>query len=902
MRNAKKWIAILSVFSLIVGNLSLSVDSQGKAKKPSLNKKKITINIGKTKKIKVKSKKKIKKTTWSLTKKGKKIVKLQKRKKKSVVVKGKMTGKATVKAKVKVGKKTYKLSCKVTVTNPATPNVTSSPIDTELKTTPTPTATTSATESTPNVTEQPTEPTKTPDEGSTPTVTATPTVKPTATPTPVVTPTPKPTATPTPVATATPTPTPIVSDNALVDATVKSNSSTISASVSNGQAIAAFTESTQYQEAKYTLANTVSLANVTKINYSLTVTGTPDSVCFKLYDSDGAEISKLTNYNKPTGSYSITPSDEVKDKTIAGFGIMTNSNITGTQTATATLTSLTFEMSGSSSGDSTEDEPDTSNLETITMSADTFLGSGAIDGNPTYNSDGSVTFTATQNYGGGGIGICLNTSKTAVDLSDYLQVIFTVSSDVETPIALNYFTAADYWGARSDITYSTATTTQKVITCDIPQGSNICGFGIKFHTYGSDTSTLPTAPTFTIHSITLVKDSRDITNATKNYDSLYKVAEAYGFKMGTVMNTSKIADTKYANLMKYHFNSITAANEMKAYSMLSESSTKSAYVDETSMPVLDYTNADKIAAFAKENGIALRGHALVWDSGMKDWFFRVGYDTSKDYASKEVIQARLKNYIEQVVTHFEEKYPGVIYCWDVVNEAVGDSASDYAEGDARHVRTSRGGTANVFYETLGEDYVELSFQYTYEVVEKLKEKDSSISIDLYYNDYNTFYEAKRDAICELVKSINSYVSDGNGGYVKLCDGVGMQSYIGGYGSQSGCMNDTNITQVKTAIQTFAALGVDVQVTELAVRNYQDDDTTVTQHGEFYKKLFQAYIDVNSGDDKPLKAVSIWGIVDIPGLDPADYSYTMNGPYCGLFDENLAVKPSFVNIYNLMKGE
>ena len=40
-----------------------------------------------------------------------------------------------------------------------------------------------------------------------------------------------------------------------------------------------------------------------------------------------------------------------------------------------------------------------------------------------------------------------------------------------------------------------------------------------------------------------------------------------------------------------------------------------------------------------------------------------------------------------------------------------------------------------------------------------------------------------------VSSINSFLPDSNGGYVKLCDGVGMQSYIGGYGQQQGCMNE-----------------------------------------------------------------------------------------------------------------
>ena len=43
-----------------------------------------------------------------------------------------------------------------------------------------------------------------------------------------------------------------------------------------------------------------------------------------------------------------------------------------------------------------------------------------------------------------------------------------------------------------------------------------------------------------------------------------------------------------------------------------------------------------------------------------------------------------ESYITQVVTHFEETFPGVVYCWDVVNEAVGDNAGEYKPADARH--------------------------------------------------------------------------------------------------------------------------------------------------------------------------------------------------------------------------
>ena len=82
---------------------------------------------------------------------------------------------------------------------------------------------------------------------------------------------------------------------------------------------------------------------------------------------------------------------------------------------------------------------------------------------------------------------------------------------------------------------------------------------------------------------------------------------------------------------------------------------------------MDYTKADQIISKAREKGIKMRGHVLVWHAFMSDWFFREGYENNGKYVSKEVMQKRLQYYIEQVITHFETKYPGTIYCWDVVN-------------------------------------------------------------------------------------------------------------------------------------------------------------------------------------------------------------------------------------------
>lgn len=320
------------------------------------------------------------------------------------------------------------------------------------------------------------------------------------------------------------------------------------------------------------------------------------------------------------------------------------------------------------------------------------------------------------------------------------------------------------------------------------------------------------------------------------------------------------------------------------------------------MPAMNFKQADEILSCAQENGIAMRGHTLVWDAYMTDWFFKEGYESNGAYVDSDTMKKRLESYITQVVTYFEVNYPGVVYCWDVVNEAVGEGDGEYLADDVRHVRSMRNGADNPFYTLVGPDYVELSFLYAKNAVDALKADNPNVDIKLFYNDYNTFYDAKRDAICALVDSINSYDEDENGNPRKLCDGVGMQGYIGGYGKQMGCMNDGDIRRIRTAIETFATHDVEVHVTEMAVRNYEGREAFLKTHANYYARLFEMFLSINSEESSPLTDISIWGLYDQPTLSESDYSYMMNGPYCGLFTEEYEVKQTFVNIYELPKKE
>lgn len=373
--------------------------------------------------------------------------------------------------------------------------------------------------------------------------------------------------------------------------------------------------------------------------------------------------------------------------------------------------------------------------------------------------------------------------------------------------------------------------------------------------------------------------------------AMYTLTEKHGFRFGGALSYNQLWDNTYLEFLKAHCNSITTTNEMKAYSLLDQGLSRSS---SDGMPRMNYYAADQMVAWAQENGIGVRGHVLVWDAYMTEWFFHVDYDVNKPIASREVMLQRMESYITQVVTHFEEKFPGVVYCWDVVNEAVGEG-DEYEPDDERHVRTSRSGAINPFYDYVGSDYVEYAFLYARNVVDAL-----GADIKLIYNDYNTFHEGKRDAILALTDSINNFAKDENGQPRKLCDGVGMQGYIGGYGQQGGCMNANDLGLISKAIKAYGAKGLEVHVTEMAVRNF--DATKVEAHAEFYVRLFKVFRAVNSGDEKPLTGVSVWGMCDAPNDVPSSYTYKMNGIYSGLLDENYQPKEVFWMVYDLLNEE
>ena len=382
--------------------------------------------------------------------------------------------------------------------------------------------------------------------------------------------------------------------------------------------------------------------------------------------------------------------------------------------------------------------------------------------------------------------------------------------------------------------------------------------------------------------------------APESYDPPLKdLAAAAGFRIGVCLSPDQLRNRAYLDLLSSQFNTTTCTNETKAYSLLDQ---RASQRSEDGMPRMNYALADQMISWARENGVGVRGHVLTWDAYMLDWFFHEGYDSAKPVASREVLLARMESYITQVITHFETEFPGVIYCWDVVNEAMGDNPSECLAGDPRLLRITRNGQPNLFYQYVGDDYVEYSFLFARNAVEAL-----GADIGLFYNDYNMLYPAKRAAAKALVESINSFAADENGNPRRLIDGIGMQGYMGGYGEQAGCLGADLISNTKASIRAFSELGMEVHITEMALRNY--DETKAAEHAAFYGKMFSMLGGINRelGKDA-LTCVTIWGVSDVTPNSWNLYTWKLNSTLGGILTEKGEIKTSFDAMYDALKAE
>ncbi|WBB90326.1 endo-1,4-beta-xylanase [Verrucosispora sp. WMMC514] len=273
-----------------------------------------------------------------------------------------------------------------------------------------------------------------------------------------------------------------------------------------------------------------------------------------------------------------------------------------------------------------------------------------------------------------------------------------------------------------------------------------------------------------------------------------------GRYFGTAVAVSRLNDSAYTTILNREFNQVTAENEMKIDAL------------QPNQGQFNYGNADRLVQHARSQGMLVRGHTLAWHSQQPGWMQNMSGTTLRN---------AMLNHVTQVATHFR----GQIEWWDVVNEAFADGSSG-ARRDSNLQRT-------------GNDWIEAAFRAA---------RQADPNADLCYNDYNidNWNDAKTQAVYRMVQDFKSRGVP--------IDCVGLQSHFTG-----GSNYPSNY---RTTLSSFAALGVDVHITELDIRNAPTDA---------YRNVVNDCLAVAR-----CKGITVWGIRDSDSWRSSENPLLFNG--------------------------
>ena len=339
----------------------------------------------------------------------------------------------------------------------------------------------------------------------------------------------------------------------------------------------------------------------------------------------------------------------------------------------------------------------------------------------------------------------------------------------------------------------------------------------------------------------------------------------YGIRSGNILNGGTVGNGGItANLIK-DCNAIECENETKPDATLVQSGSTN-----TDIKVKDGSFA-KIADFCIQNGMAFRGHTMVWHSQTPEWFFKDNFQTGGNWVSASVMDQRLESYIKNMFNMYATKYPDLnLYAYDVCNECISDDSSRTANNGG--ARTPGYGNGNSpWVQVYGSNaFIAKAFHYA--------RMYAPATCHLFYNDYNEYWDHKRDCIIKTCKPI---LEAGD------LDGIGMQSHI-----DNEVNSFSGTTNYLKAMDMYLNNGFELQVTEL--------DISVKDNGDYgkqatkYKALLQHCMEWNEAHPTGARVTlfQIWGPNDAN-------SWLSSGSNALLYDASNQPKQAYTAITSII---
>lgn len=373
---------------------------------------------------------------------------------------------------------------------------------------------------------------------------------------------------------------------------------------------------------------------------------------------------------------------------------------------------------------------------------------------------------------------------------------------------------------------------------------------------------------------------------TPEAKTLREQADRTGFLVGTTIRDMRDKATwePYALTLVQEFNYVTIFTNMDGV--------------ETERGKFRFDVRDAQVAFAKEHGLKMKGHPLVWDKlgGLE---VPLGQNKNADtpawlkfnqpdcggWSPAELDQI-MKEWIQTFVSH----YKGSITAWDVVNEPLKDSrppgaVRPIAERDLIPGPYTPSDLKNrCWTRILGEDYIAKAFKYAHEA-----DPDALLILNEYFGVGTD--RVKLDKFLELVPKLKAQgVPIDAAGYQMHLDATARFRDPAG-NIQIG-IPPAYLEDFRNFLKNARDIGIQVHVTEMDV--YIPPGPDLPQKlKEIYKGVLSTCLQFAN-----CTALTTWGITDKYGLIRDAHSDA--APL--LFDDHYQPKPAYYGVMEALKRE
>jgi endo-1,4-beta-xylanase len=335
--------------------------------------------------------------------------------------------------------------------------------------------------------------------------------------------------------------------------------------------------------------------------------------------------------------------------------------------------------------------------------------------------------------------------------------------------------------------------------------------------------------------------------------SLREAARNSGMLIGAAARSAQLSEPAYASTLAREFNMVEPEDALKWEIVHPEPQR------------FDFSQSDQIVDFATRHGMKVRGHTLVWHRQNPKWL------TEGKFTSTELADI-LEKHIKAVVGH----YRGRIFAWDVVNEAFdelhpGELRSTLWRdqpgiGLSPGVSTEAAPVSARPYEYRLYEYIERCFRWAHEADPQAL---------LFYN------EAEAETVNPKSDAIYAMVRDFRQRGVPI-DGIGFQMHIANL--------HADIVSIDTNIARFAALGVQVHITEMDVALPVDSNGNASPEDLQLQASLYREITRTCLSHPGCTAIQTWGFTDKYSWIGSHSKHTQGAAL--LFDRSYHAKPAY----------